>query len=155
MGNASTWEPWREMYRLQREMERLFAGASPMRRWPLGAELPPINVTHAETGITLEALCPGVDRATLDVSVVGDAVTIRGERKPDPAVTDGQYQRRERALGAFNRTVASASASTASAPWQPTRMACSASSSPGTRIRHPGRFRSRPETTIKGLPPQE
>ena len=106
MGNSSTWDPWREMHRLQREMERLFAGASPMRRWPLGAEFPPINVTHAETGITLEALCPGVDRATLDVSVVGDAVTIRGERKPDPAVTDGQYQRRERALGAFNRTVA-------------------------------------------------
>jgi HSP20 family protein len=106
MASPSTWDPWREMHRLQREMERMFADASPMRRWPLGAEFPPINVTRTETGITLEALCPGVDRATLDVSVVGDAVTIRGERKPDPGVNDGQYHRRERVLGAFNRAIA-------------------------------------------------
>jgi HSP20 family protein len=106
MANASTWDPWREMHRLQREMERLFGGASPMRHWPRAGEFPPINVARAETGITLEALCPGVDRASLDVSVVGDAVTIRGERKPDPTVTESQYHRRERVLGAFNRAVA-------------------------------------------------
>lgn len=106
MANTSTWDPWREMHRLQREMERLFADAMPMRRWPLAAEFPPINVTRAETGVVLEALCPGVDRGTLDVSVVGDTVTIRGERKSDAGVTDGQYHRRERVLGTFNRAVA-------------------------------------------------
>jgi HSP20 family protein len=106
MASPSMWSSWREMQQLQREMERMFADAAPMRRGPLGADFPPINVTRAETGITLDVLCPGVDRSTLDVSVVGDAVTIRGERKSDPAVTDGQYHRQERVLGAFNRAVA-------------------------------------------------
>ena len=106
MARLSMWDSWRDMQRLHREMERMFADASPMRRGLLGADFPPINVTRAETGITLDVLCPGVDRSTLDVSVVGDAVTIRGERRSDPAVTDGQYHRRERALGAFNRAVA-------------------------------------------------
>jgi HSP20 family protein len=106
MASPSMWSSWREMQQLQREMERMFADAAPMRRGPLGTEFPPMNVTRAEAGITLEVLCPGVDRSTLDLSVVGDAVTIRGERKSDPAVTDGQYHRRERVFGAFNRAVA-------------------------------------------------
>ena len=53
----------------------------------------------------LEVLCPGVDRSSLDVSVVGDAVTIRGERKALPDVPADRAHRRERPLGAFARTV--------------------------------------------------
>ena len=63
METRATWEPWQETW-----------------RWPLSGEFPPVNVTRAEAGITLEALCPGVERESLDVTVVGDAVTIRGER---------------------------------------------------------------------------
>jgi HSP20 family protein len=97
--------PWREMRRLQREMEHLFNDFSPTWRWPLTGEYPPINLTRDDKGITLEALCPGVDRASLDVSVVGDAVTIRGERKAEPDVAEERYHRRERPIGAFTRTV--------------------------------------------------
>jgi HSP20 family protein len=93
------------MRRLQREMEQLFGDVTPAWRWPLTGEYPPINLIRDEQGITLEALCPGVDRATLDTTVVGDAVTIRGERKPEANVTEDRYHRRERALGGFTRTV--------------------------------------------------
>jgi HSP20 family protein len=79
--------------------------ATPTRRWPLSGEYPPINVTRDDKGITLEALCPGADRATLDISVVGEAVTIRGERKPEPEVPEERYHRRERQLGPFTRTI--------------------------------------------------
>ena len=105
MDARAMWDPWQEMRRLQRDMEHLFADVSPAWRWPLTGEYPPINVTRADAGISLEALCPGVDRATLEVSVVGDAVTLRGERKPEAGITDEQYHRRERHLGAFTRTV--------------------------------------------------
>ena len=53
----------------------------------------------------LEALCPGVDRGTLDVTVVADSVTLRGERKPEPNVPEERYHRRERPTGAFIRTI--------------------------------------------------
>jgi HSP20 family protein len=105
MDNQTMWKPWQEMRRLQREMENVFGDLTPTWRWPLTGDYPPLNVTRDDKGITLEALCPGVDRSSLDISVVGDMVTLRGERKPEPGVTEERYHRRERPFGAFTRTV--------------------------------------------------
>lgn len=105
MDTRSMWDPWQEMKRLQREMEQVFADGSPSWRWPLTGEYPPMNITRGEQGIALEALCPGVDRASLEITVVGDSVTLRGERKPEPNVPEERYHRRERPLGPFTRTV--------------------------------------------------
>jgi len=105
MDARSMWDPWQEMRRLQREMEHLFADATPAWRWPLGGEYPPVNVTRGDNGLVLEAPCPGVDRRSLDVTVVGDAVTIRGERKAEEGVPEERYHRRERQLGSFSRTM--------------------------------------------------
>ena len=55
--------------------------------------------------MVLDALCPGVDRAGLEVTVIGDSVTIRGERKPEPDLSDARYHRRERITGTFARTI--------------------------------------------------
>jgi HSP20 family protein len=105
MDSRLLWQPWPETRRLQQEMEHLFGDLSPAWRWPLTGEYPPLNLTREEKGITLEALCPGVDRASFDINVVGDAVTIRGERKAEPDLAEERYHRRERSLGAFTRTV--------------------------------------------------
>ena len=100
------WHPWNEMRRLQQEMEHLFGDAAPSGRWSLTGEYPPINLTREDNAITLEALCPGVDRSTFDISVVGEAVTIKAERKPPAEAAEEHYYRRERPTGAFTRTVA-------------------------------------------------
>ena len=105
MESRSTWNPWQEMRRLQREMETVFGDAAPGGRWLLAGDYPPINLTRDDGGITLEALCPGVDRASLETTVIGDTVTIRGERKPEPGVPEEAYHRRERMLGSFARTM--------------------------------------------------
>jgi HSP20 family protein len=97
--------PWQEMRRLQSEMERVFGDLTPTWRWPLAGEYPPVNLTRAEDGITLESLCPGADRSSLEVTVIGDAVTIRGERKQEPGLEQARVHRRERQLGAFTRTL--------------------------------------------------
>ena len=105
MDTRSMQHPWQEMRRLQREMEHLFGDYAPTWRWPLTGEYPPVNITRSDDGIALEALCPGADRASLDVTVVGETVTLRGERHADSGVADEQYHRRERPLGPFTRTV--------------------------------------------------
>lgn len=97
---------WQELQRLQRDMESVLTDVMPARPWSLTGEYPPIAITRADQGIDVEALCPGADRATLDVTVVGDAMTIRGERKPPPDVSEERYHRRERPLGPFTRTIA-------------------------------------------------
>jgi HSP20 family protein len=98
-------QPFSEMRRLQREMERLFGNLTPAWRWPLTGEYPPVNLMRRGDGILLDALCPGIDRESLDVSVIGDSVTIRGERKPDADLENARCHRRERPFGSFNRTI--------------------------------------------------
>jgi HSP20 family protein len=97
--------PWHELRRLQREVEHLFDDLGPAGRWPLTGDYPPVALARTNDGLTIEALCPGVDRTTLDVTVVGDAVTIKGERKPEPDVPLERYHRRERPFGVFARTI--------------------------------------------------
>lgn len=97
------WDPWREMGRLSREMDHLF-GAFPFRlREEL--EFPAVNVTRLPERVVIEALAPGIDRSTLDVTAVGNTVTIRAERTGEPEVEADAYHRRERATGRFVRTI--------------------------------------------------
>lgn len=96
--------PWHEMLRLQREMERMFSGLVPFGRLPK-AEYPPIAISREENTLTVESLCPGVERESLDVTLVGEALTIRGERKPPADVPEENYRRRERPVGVFTRTL--------------------------------------------------
>ena len=97
-------DPWLEMRRLQREMEHLVT-RMPAWRWPLRGEYPPLNVVRDAKGIVVEAPFPGVDRASLEVTVVGDALTIHGQRQAETGVPEERYYRRERPLGSFTRTL--------------------------------------------------
>jgi HSP20 family protein len=67
----------------------------------------PLNVWHDENAIYVEGDLPGVDRATLDVTVTGgDKLTIRAER-PVPAKVEGAtWLRHERPVGAYSRAIA-------------------------------------------------
>ena len=105
MNTQPTWHPWQEMRRLQHEMEHLFGGIAPAAQGGFTGDYPPVNLTRDDKGVSLEALCPGVNRSSLDITVVGDAVTIRGERKAEPDVSEERYYRRERPIGAFTRTM--------------------------------------------------
>src|SRR5262245_42236064 len=86
-------------------MDRLMASATPAWRWPLTGAYPPVNLTRADGSIVLEALCPGADRASFEITVGTDTLTIGGERKAEPGVPEERYHRRERPLGTFSRTI--------------------------------------------------
>ena len=106
METRTIWHPWQEMRRLQREMEHLFGNLAPAWRWPLTGDYPPLNIVRADNGLTVEALCPGVERNTFDITVVGDSITIRCERQPPADIPAERYHCRERPVGSFTRTVA-------------------------------------------------
>jgi HSP20 family protein len=55
--------------------------------------------------MVVEALAPGLDRSKIDVSAVGNTLTMRGERLASPDVDDRAYHRREREAEHFVRTV--------------------------------------------------
>lgn len=66
---------------------------------------PPVNVFENGEAYLVRAEIPGVDKETLDVSVKGEELTLRGERKIDSAEANAAYHRRERSGGAFRRVV--------------------------------------------------
>ena len=92
-------DPFREMRRIQNEMNRLFHSAS--SGWAGG--FPAVNVYAGSDGAVITAELPGVREDDLDITVHRDTITLRGERKPQ-AESGSAYHRRERGVGAFVRT---------------------------------------------------
>lgn len=95
---------WQEMDRLQREMNRLFNDYSSSGRRP-ATGYPALNVwTNPESAI-LTAELPGVSPDNLDINVVGETLTLSGEREPEQVPEEARYHRRERGFGRFSRTI--------------------------------------------------
>lgn len=101
-----TWNPWREMEGIQRDMNRLFGRMYNGERGAAGTgEFPPVNVWAGTDDVKVVADVPGLDPDALDISVLGNTLTISGERKPDESKEGTHYHRRERGYGKFIRTI--------------------------------------------------
>lgn len=95
-------DPVTEMQRLQREMNRLFTGGG---QSIMSYDFPPINVWLSEDDVIVTAELPGVEADSVDISVVGDALTISGVRNPLPLKNGELYHRQERNSGKFTRSI--------------------------------------------------
>ena len=89
--------PFRDLRRLQEEMDRLTRSATTPQGFPA------INVYAHQDGIVITAELPGVKEDELDITVHRDTVTLRGQRQDQPEGAQG-YHRRERRSGVFGRT---------------------------------------------------
>jgi HSP20 family protein len=67
---------------------------------------PLINISEDKDSIYVEALAPGLEPETLNVSVTGDQLVISGEKKPLPkSVKPELVHRTERSAGHFARSL--------------------------------------------------
>jgi HSP20 family protein len=95
--------PWQEFERMRREMDRLAANFYENRP-RIAPGFPAINVWANQDGAVITAELPGVAPEDIDIAVVGETLTLTGERHPE-ALQDGEkYHRRERGHGKFTRT---------------------------------------------------
>lgn len=108
------WDLFRELNQIRREFDRVFNENGP--RLPFsrvsflpgrGArQYPLINIRDDKESIYVEALAPGVDADSLDISAVNSTLTISGEKKAAcEDVSNEAYHRCERASGKFIRTI--------------------------------------------------
>ena len=95
------WDPSREIEGLRREMNRLFARTSP---WE-APEFPAMNIWVQDHNALVTAELPGIDAKDLDISVIGDAMTLSGHREAVVLKEGESYHRQERGSGSFARTV--------------------------------------------------
>jgi HSP20 family protein len=109
------WNPWQEIEVLRRGIDRAFEQSgvplpSPFRSAFLpgrGArEYPLVNLYDDKDSVYIEALAPGLDPASVNVSVVRNTVTLSGEKPRVPTeVKPEAFHREERAAGKFVRSL--------------------------------------------------
>jgi HSP20 family protein len=109
------WDPFAELESLRREIDRAFEDFWPRRGWRpfqvaflpgLGArQYPLVNLHEDDANLYVEALAPGVDPKSLELTVVGDTLTIKGEKPGLAQVSADAYHRNERAAGRFIRSI--------------------------------------------------
>jgi len=95
---------WREMDRLQREMNRMYDSFYPSQLRPAPG-YPALNIWTSENGLNVTAEVPGIKPEDIDINVVGETLTLSGERHPEELQEGAQYHRQERGYGKFSRSV--------------------------------------------------
>jgi|JI81BgreenRNA_FD_contig_51_1009046_length_606_multi_2_in_0_out_0_1 HSP20 family protein len=117
MANLGLWEPFRELDALRREFDRVLDGAKtgfPPTAYSRVSFLPgrsartyPLfNMSEDKDTLTVEALAPGINPATLSVTMHRDTLTISGEKAVlNGGVAPDAFHRSERSAGRFTRTI--------------------------------------------------
>lgn len=99
------WEPWTELNRLSREMDRLFGNRGVRMSGPLSVgSYPALNMWEDENHFYTECELPGLNLDDLEIYVTGNQLTIKGQRRP-PEHDSGTWHRQERGYGQFTRMV--------------------------------------------------
>jgi HSP20 family protein len=102
------WRPLGELSTLRREMDRLFEcffGEALSLERPGGTWEPRLDIAESKDMLTVKAELPGLEAEDLDVSVSGETLTIKGEKKQEREEKDERRHVVERSYGAFARTV--------------------------------------------------
>ncbi len=103
--------PWKsfkdEMERLRKEMDNLWnrlSGETSLTKSFQRGWAPTTDTTETSDAIHIKAELPGMDPDDIDVSISGDTLTIRGEKKQEEEKQEEQYHYRECFYGAFQRS---------------------------------------------------
>jgi HSP20 family protein len=67
--------------------------------------MPAVDVFEKEDRFVVKAELPGMKEDDIDVSVVGDTLSIKGEKKTETETKDEDYYRCERSYGSFYRSI--------------------------------------------------
>jgi len=98
---------WDAFDDLRRDFERSFGelefpGVTGLLDWPSG---PAIDLVESDDEFLLLADLPGVRKENLELSVQGNLLTIRGEKKHEEPGKSSKVVRTETWIGNFSRTI--------------------------------------------------
>ena len=71
----------------------------------LSIRMPSLDLYEEKDDVVVKAELPGMGKEEIEVTVSGDVVTIKGEKKKEEEVKEKDYYRRERSYGSFARSV--------------------------------------------------
>lgn len=105
-GLAAPFGLWRDdMDRVLADFLRGLPGQFSAAGLVQGRSFPAVNVWETEGELYAECEVPGLSQADLHIFVVGNELTIKGQRNETESERNVAYHRRERGVGSFTRVV--------------------------------------------------
>ncbi|NPA52632.1 MAG: Hsp20/alpha crystallin family protein [Aquificae bacterium] len=100
------WNPLKELARIESELNKLFSEFIPTKEdTQLVAWSPRVDVYEQDNNIIIEAEIPGAKKEDIEVKIKDNAVIIRGEVKKEEEKKEGNYYKKERFYGTFERII--------------------------------------------------
>jgi HSP20 family protein len=102
----SPWRPFGELSPFRKEMDRLwnrFLGETPFARTFNEMWSPSVDISETKDDFVVKAELPGLEAKDVNVSISGNVLTIKGEKKAEEEEKDEHYHRVERYSGSFQR----------------------------------------------------
>jgi HSP20 family protein len=72
---------------------------------PTSLEMPALDVYEEKDDVIVKAEIPGLTKDEIDISLEGNMLTIKGEKKKEEEVKEEDYYRCERTFGSFSRNI--------------------------------------------------
>ena len=113
MSSIMRWDPFEEVGTLRRAVDRLFDDVLPGGRaprtatngLPAAAWEPAVEMYETGDDVVVRAEMPSVDPSNVEITVTGDAITIKGSVRREEETKDRSYYRRELRYGSYVRTL--------------------------------------------------
>jgi len=99
-------DPFDMLSDIQGDINRLFSNS--IHRGQLGEFadfVPSLELSEEDDKFVVHLDTPGMDRKDLDISVTGNTLTVKGERKSEEKKKEKGYYYSERRFGSFQRTI--------------------------------------------------
>ena len=100
------WKPFGELSSFRKELDRLWnlaAGESPFTKTLSEMWQPTVDISETNDSLVVKAELPGLETEDVNVSISGDILTIKGEKKTEDEQKDEHYHCVERYSGSFQR----------------------------------------------------
>jgi HSP20 family protein len=108
--SVNRWDPFAEMADVQNWFDRAFGeffGRTPLDMASAESTWSPlVDVHETKDHFLVKAELPGLKQEEIEVSIVEDTLTLKGERKRETEVKENEYHRIERSYGVFQRSIA-------------------------------------------------
>lgn len=103
MGALSPWKPFRDLERLARRLESPLRFFEDLEDGREEAFVPAVESFVKDGNLVVRADVPGMEAKDIDVNILGNVLTIKGERRTEQEVKKEDYLRREVSYGSFER----------------------------------------------------
>lgn len=96
--------PWSAMRDIEAEIDRFFSKTAGTFEVARKSWAPAVDVREAEEAYILDADVPGLKKEDIHLEVVGDTITISGEREEESVNKGESFHSIERSSGSFERS---------------------------------------------------